>query len=794
MKVWYEKPAQKWVESLPLGNGRIGAMVFGGIASERIALNEDTLWSGYPTNKNREGAAKYLSQAIQLSREKKFGELENLIGYNMLGDYSESYLPLGDLNLSFPNINESGVTEYYRDLHFNHAVAHTHFTYHGILYHREAFISHPDQVLVIRIWSDSKNAITMNASLSSQLKVNIAAKGSQIVMDGLCPSHVEPVYLISDNPIVYEEDDAKKGIQFSCITQVDVTSGTVQLHENSIVVSQADEVVIKFAVRSSFNGFNKRPYLDGAEYHQKVVDDLSSIASKSYGQLKEAHIKDFSALYERVDFSLGETGKDSIPTDERLRRFTPDRPDQHLYELIFQFGRYLMISSSRPGTQPTNLQGIWNRELRAPWSSNYTLNINTEMNYWLAESCNLSELHEPLFQMVEDLRTTGAETAKCHYAAHGVVSHHNTDIWRMANPVGRTDPITVCFAYWCMSYGWLCQHLFEHYEYTLDAEFLAQKAYPAIRDAALFYLDVMTEDKDGYLVLAPSTSPENPFFYDGVERKVAETATMTTAIIKEVFTNVIKCCKLLQIDEDFAALVEEKLALLKPYEISSSGRIMEWNEDFDEPNITNRHISHMYPLQPGHEITIENTPELAQACRRSLDVRGDEGSGWSLGWKVNCWARLRDGDRACKLLNRQLNLVDTEEITYEDGGGTYCSLLDAHPPFQIDGNFGTTAGIAQMFLQSNEDILILLPALPHAWKRGHMKGLCAMGAIECDIFVENNELEHAVIRTKKSRIGPVTVSYNAMRCEIQPTKGAVYSVSIDRETNQLVAKQIGISE
>lgn len=790
MKTWYTKPAKEWTESLPLGNGRLGAMVFGGIAKERIALNEDTLWSGYPKNKNREGAAQYLTQARRLSMERRFGELENLIEDHMLGDYTESYLPLGDLLLTFPMINEAEAVEYVRDLVFEQAVAHTRFTYHNTTYCREVFVSHNAQALVMRLWSDSRNAITAEVELTSQLNANTTVCDNRICMEGLCPSHVEPAYLSCDDPVIYEEDDAKKGIRFSCIAQIETKNGTVQpLQNGRIVVSQADELVIKLVVRSSFNGFDCLPYLNGAEYDQRAKDDLHLLTGKTYEQVKEEHIADFQSYYGRVEFALQSTDEDNTPTDERLRRFSAAHPDLHLYELIFQFGRYLMISCSREGTQPSTLQGIWNQEYRAPWSSNYTVNINTEMNYWPAESCNLSELHEPLFRLIKEIRTTGAETAKCHYGAAGVCSHHNTDIWRMANPVGRTNRRTAGYAYWCMSFGWLCQHLFEHYEYTLDLRFLEKEAYPAIRDAALFYLDMLTPDENGHLILSPSTSPENAFLYDGAARKVDITTTMTTAIIKEVFTNAIKCCRLLHKDDGFAQLIQEKRAKLKPYEIGASGRLMEWYEDYADFEVTHRHISHLYPLHPGHEITVEDTPELAQACKRSLESRADGGTGWSLGWKINCWTRLRDGDHAVLLLNRQLRFAESGDQP-SDGGGTYCNLFDAHPPFQIDGNFAASAGIAQMFVQSRMDRIILLPALPREWKDCHMKGLCVVGAMECDIFVVNGELEKAIIRAKKTRSDEVLVQYRNKSCVIRPAVGEEYLIHIDGRNDWLTAQTL----
>lgn len=378
--------------------------------------------------------------------------------------------------------------------------------------------------------------------------------------------------------------------------------------------------------------------------------------------------------------------------------------------------------------------------------------------------------------MIEELRSTGRKTAKLHYGAEGVAVHHNSDLWRISNPVGRTNPGSAGYAYWSLAFGWLCQHLYEHYEYTGDLEFLANRAYPAIKDAALFYLDMLTEDKDKKLILSPSTSPENAFLYQGEVCKVAETTTMTTAIIKEVFSHVISCCRELSVDEDFAELVKSKLNRLRPYEVGEKGGLMEWYEDYEDAEVTHRHISHLYPLYPGSEITPEDTPRLAEACACSLRMRGDDGTGWSLGWKINAWARLRDGDHAEKLLKRQLRFVNTADTNCSFGGGTYRNMFDAHPPFQIDGNFAATAGIAQMFLQSYENRILLLPALHGGWKKCHVKGLCAKGNVTVDIYVENGLLEKAVLHVHDTRLKSLTVSYSGKECVLQPAANTCYEI------------------
>lgn len=777
LKLWYRRPAKKWTDSLPIGNGRIGGMVFGGVNQERIALNEDTLWSGYPKDKNNPTASQHLDRVRRLCQEKKFGEAQDYLEAHMLGDYTESYLPLGDIWMTFPDMMEKNITNYVRELDLNRAVAYTRYGCQGIMYEREVFASYPAQAIIMKLTADHKGAITMELGATSPLRTNENVAGNQLIMEGICPSHVEPSYLECAHPIVYSQKDEEKGIQFALILEAEVCGGTIEKKGDRLCISKADSVVIKMVVRTSFCGFNCSPYLEGSEYLEHAKADLMQIEKKTYEELKKEHEEDYQKYYERVDFSLEETGEDTVATDERLENITHGKRDLHLYELIFQYGRYLLISSSREGTQPANLQGIWNDQVRAPWSSNYTLNINTEMNYWPTEICNLSEMHEPLFRMIEELRVNGAKTAKLHYGARGATAHHNTDIWRITNPVGRTTKGSVGYAYWCMGYGWLCQHLYEHYEYTQDKTFLREVAYPAIKDAALFYCDVMTKDRDGYWIISPSTSPENSFSYEGSSYKLDITTTMTTQIMKEVFQNVIYASEILEIDGEFAEQLKEKIEQLRPYGIGKRGTLMEWYDDYDEVEIHHRHISHLYALHPGHELTLEKAKELTEACRKTLLSRGDDGTGWSLGWKINAWARLGDGEHAEKLLKRQLQFVDSDDMNYSNGGGTYRNLFDAHPPFQIDGNFATCAGIAQMYLQSHDQEVLLLPALPKSFRNSHMKGLRAVGDLEVDLVVKEGKLEKAVLYAHSTCKHPVCVHYGKKKYCFTPQEGETYELS-----------------
>lgn len=745
LKLWYKKPSEEWTDSLPLGNGRIGAMVFGGIKNERIGLNEDTLWSGYPLDKNNHDSFKYLEEARKLAGEGKYDELGSFIEANMLGDYTESYLPLGDLFINFSNIDETEVSDYYRELSLNKAMTLTRFSYRGVKHFREAFVSKEANAFIMRIYADKAGEISLKLSFDSQLKYELEIKDNSLCVEGLCPSHVEPSYLYSENPIIYLEDDDKKGIRFNGLVRIDNKGGNIKAEEGSILVDSADEVIISFMVRTSFNGYDKQPYIQGQDYKSNVEADLEYLNTMTYESVLQRHLSDFKALYERVDFYLENDNKKDIPTDQRLEEFALDKTDKDLYRLLFQYGRYLLISSSMEGCQPANLQGIWNQELRAPWSSNFTLNINTEMNYWLAESCNLSECHKPLFELIKNLGVMGEKTAKLHYNASGAVSHHNSDIWCITNPVGRHDKYAVGYAFWPMSFGWLCRHLYEHYEYSLNKEFLEKEAYPLIKKAAQFYLDVLVDDGNGNLIISPCTSPENAFIKDGQVVRISKTATMSTAIVKEVFNNVLIACKILECDEEFCEKVRASLDKLPSYKIGKRGNFMEWDEDYEDSEETHRHISHLYPFYPGNEITKENNPAFTKAIEKTLEIRGDGGTGWSLGWKVNCFARLKDGNHAEKLLQNQLNFVKTNECDYSNGGGTYRNMFDAHPPFQIDGNFAASAGIAEMMLQNEDGCILLLPALPDSWKSGYIKGLKAKGQAMVDIYFKDGKLEKAFV-------------------------------------------------
>jgi alpha-L-fucosidase 2 len=541
----------------------------------------------------------------------------------------------------------------------------------------------------------------------------------------------------SENPdaVIYADNDREKGMRFTVNALPVLSGGKVSFDDDSFTVSGADSALILVNAETSFAGWNVRPYSNGKDEKKICAAVLKEASAKSYGALFESHCADYGAYYHRTDLYLGENENAALPTDERLRRFARDRDDPALYALLFQYGRYLLISASRPGTRAANLQGLWNRELRAPWRSNYTININTQMNYWPAFPCALEEMQTPLVELIGGLAEAGRNTAREIYGAPGWVSHHNADIWALTWPVGNRQKGAGVYANWNLSSGWLCAHLFERYEYTLDETFLGETAYPIMRAAAEFYAALLTEDGDGRLFLCPSTSPENTFLIDGEKVATARTAAMSMAIIKELFTNCVSAAGILKTDRDFAEKLSGIIKRLFPFQIGKRGQLLEWDDEYEESEPRHRHISHLYGLHPGNQIGVEDTPELAAACKKTLELRGDGGTGWSLAWKVNLWARLRDGDHALIILDNQLRPAGVER----GAGGTYPNMFDAHPPFQIDGNYGVAAGIAEMLLQNTADGIALLPALPASWEKGRCTGLRAKGRLAVGLFWDGGE-------------------------------------------------------
>lgn len=765
LRLWYKKPASQWIEALPVGNGFIGGMVFGGIEEELIQLNEGTLWSGGPQKKSvNPDAVKYLPLLRDALTNEDYSKAEEL-SRKMQGYFTESFLPLGDLHIKQSYKWEWSLIpdSYCRDLSLNEALTTVKFTVGGVEYQREVFTSAVDSIMVIRISADKPGMILLDLSLNSQLENSILPIGENcIALNGKAPARVDPSYYNKDgrNPIQQEDTEGCNGMRVQTMLKAIPEDGTINADEAGIHIKDANSVTILLSVATSFNGFDKCPDSEGKDEKAICERHMNSASKKGYEVLKSAHITDYKNYFDRVSFNLADKKANPLnkmlPSDLRLKLYSYGNVDQELETLYFQFGRYLMISASREGGSAMNLQGLWNKEFRPPWSSNYTININTEMNYWPTEPANLSEMHKPLLNWIKNLSQTGKITAKEYYNARGWVAHHNSDIWGLSNAVGNMGDGSPTWANWQMGGNWLCQHLWEHYSYTGDKEYLRDVAYPVMKEAALFCLDWLIE-KDGYLITSPSTSPENEFLIGNRRYAVSEAATMDMAIIHDLFSNLIEASEELNIDKKFREELKEKRSILYPYKIGSKGQLQEWSQDYKEADIHHRHVSHLFGLHPGRQISPLITPDLAKACEKTLKIRGDEGTGWSKGWKINLAARLFKGDHAYNLIRDAMNYTERTEggVT---GGGVYPNFFGAHPPFQIDGNFGATAGIIEMLMQSHLNEIHLLPALPSAWEEGEIRGIKARGNFEVSLVWKNNSLENASVRSNLGKVCRIRTS------------------------------------
>lgn len=723
-KTMYKSPANCWTEAQPLGNGSIGAMVFGGVFKERICLNHDTLWTGRPRQINLEGAYDALFKAKELVKNENYAEAHRCITENCLGRRGQSYLPFGDMELDFYDIADN-VTGYKRVLDLQKAIVTVEFSAADVNYKREYFVSYPDDVMVIKLSSDRDGMINFDLKLSSPLKNKVLTKDNALYLTGECPGVQTPEYTYE-----YSDNPEEKGIAFRGGAVV-MTDGEIKPCNNAVFVRNANEAVIVFSIKTSFNGCNKHPYTEGTEYINRLDSTLANAEQSGFDLLIKRHVADYRELFGRISLDLGTSGREDMPTDERLIKFKEDNDDISLYTLLFDFGRYLAISSVREGSQIANLQGIWNDSIAPPWCSNFTLNINTEMNQWPLMMCGLDECFKPFVEFMKNASVSGEFAAKTMYRAHGFVMHANTDIWLQSTPASGDAR----FAFWNGSPGWLCRSLYEYYEYTMDIDYLINDCYPIMKKAAQFYMDIISDRGDGYLGITPATSPENGFIYDGHENLgVAKWTTMSDCIAYDLFSNCIKAIDRADIDDkEFRAKLEDTLSQMNPLMISDDGRLLEWNDNFEEYEVSHRHVSHLYALHPADMITPGKTPILAEACRKTLEKRGDGGTGWSLAWKVNFFARLNQGDHALSLIDMMLSPVDAEEISYEADGGIYPNMFDAHPPFQIDGNFGVVSGIIEMLVRCADGDISLLPALPDKWKDGKLSGVRVKGGKVLDI-------------------------------------------------------------
>ena len=714
MMLWYEKSAERWEESLPIGNGSLGAMILGGAEEEILGLNEESVWSGYYKDKNNAKAADCLEEVRSLVFSGKNKEAERLIQNNMLGEYNESYLPLGNLKLKFAyGSGKEGKAEgYRRQLDLENAVAQVSYTCNEVHYQREYFASYPAKAIFVLLTADNP-VMDFTISFISQLCLAVSAEDGALQVTGRCPEHVDPSYLPEREGSVVQ---GTKGMQVNAEFRVVSCDGQVREEGEMLHVSGASRCLLMISAM-----------------RQPVLPD-----NMDYEALKAAHIQDYRSIYDKVELYLGE--QKDLPTEERLELLKKGEEDNGLYGLFFQYGRYLLIASSREGSLPANLQGIWSWELRAPWSSNWTININTQMNYWHALSCNLEECLEPYIRFVERVSEEGKKTAAVNYHCRGSVAHHNVDYWGNTSPVGvpqgekAGEDGCVNWAFWPMGGAWLTQEIFRAYEYSGDEEYLKNTAAPIIREAALFLNDWLVEYQ-GEWVTCPSTSPENQFrLPDGQITGLTYASAMDMAIVKEVFTHYCRICEILGTQDALYKEICEKMPRLAPFRTGSFGQLLEWHEEYEEPEPGHRHASHLYGLFPAE--VFAGDAKLTEACRVSLMHRLENGgghTGWSCAWIINLFAVLKDGEKAYEYLRTLLTR------------STYPNLWDAHPPFQIDGNFGGTAGIANMLVQDRGGSVTLLPALPAQFKEGYVKGLCIKGRKCVDIsWKDGKETGHRI--------------------------------------------------
>ena len=763
MKLHYDRPAEYFEEALVIGNGTMGATLYGGVKKDKISFNDITLWTGEPESENSSPDAFNVIPEIRALLDNEDYEGADKAQYKVQGHYSENYQPLGTLTIEYLD-DTAGISDYHRWLDIGNATARTQYLKDGKLFTSDYFASAPDSVIVIRLKSENKEGIHALLSFDSPLPHSSQVADNEISVEGYAAYHSFPVYYKAEDKHRY---DPERGIHFKTLVRVLSVDGSVKnrYSDSRIEIDGSTEVLILIANVTSFNGFDKDPVKEGRNYRSHVEKRMKCTIGKTYDALREAHIRDYKYYFDRVKLDLGNTDDDiaALPTDKQLLFYTDckqQNPD--LEELYFQFGRYLLISSSRTPGVPANLQGLWNESVLPPWSSNYTVNINLEENYWASGTTNLIEMQYPLIEFIANLSKTGRKTAKDYYGVErGWCLGHNSDIWAMTCPVGLNegDPSWAC---WTMGGTWLSTHIWEHYLFTLDKGFLC-KFYPVLKGAAEFCMDWLVE-KDGKLVTSPGTSPENKYITpDGYVGATSYGNTSDLAMIRECLIDAAEASKVLGVDKSFRKRIKKTLSRLYPYQVGKDGNLQEWYYDWQDQDPYHRHQSHLFGLYPGHHLSVEETPELAAACARTLQIKGDETTGWSTGWRVNLLARLRDGKKAYHMYRRLLRYVSPDNYKGEDarrGGGTYPNLLDAHSPFQIDGNFGGCSGVIEMLMQSSTNKIVLLPALPESWADGSVQGICARGGFVVNMEWKNREVVSLIVSSLKG--GQTEICFNGV--------------------------------
>ena len=754
MKLWYNSPAEFFEESMPIGNGRLGALVYGGTDDNVIQFNDITFWTGKPVNRNDdEGAHKWIPEI----RKALFNEdykLADSLQLHVQGNNSQFYQPLATLHILDDNTTKA--SGYYRELDIDSALCRDTYIKGGVRYTREYFASNPDKMIAMRIRADKKGAINCLLSLTSLVPHKVRSSqtspsgdygGASLTING------------------HATGDPMNSIHFSGILTAKTDGGKVLTGDSTLMISGATEATVYFVNATSFNGFDKHPVNEGARYIEQAADDAWHLVNYTYDQLRERHIADYKAIYDRFKLKLGNATFDTKRTTEQQLKDYTDRKGGNTYleTLYAQYGRYLLISCSRTAGVPANLQGLWTPHLWSPWRGNYTVNINLEENYWPAEVANMGEMAMPLDNFIAALAANGRYTAKNYYGiTEGWCSSHNSDIWAMTNPVGEKREWPE-WANWNMGGAWLVNALWDHYLFNLDIEYLRSTAYPLMKGAAEFCMAWLIKNPNNpdELITAPSTSPENEYKTDkGYHGMTMYGGTADLAIIRELLTNTIKAAETLNIDKELRDRMNTTINMLHPYKIGKRGNLQEWYYDWDDWDWKHRHQSHLIGLYPGRHIT-EAQPELMKACRKSLEIKGDETTGWSTGWRINLWARLKDADQAYHIYQKLLTYVSPDNYKGEDkrrSGGTYPNLFDAHPPFQIDGNFGGTAGVCEMLVQSDGDTITLLPALPKAWKDGEVSGICARGGYELKMKWTDSKVVELTVKAKNK--GKVKVAVN----------------------------------